>query len=241
MSARAAVGRLLLWLGAELAGVAALSWLVRPTVGREPLDVAAWIGRWLALALLASLLLVTVAQLLALAMGVVAGTGGVGARLARASARLGPRGLAGLAAAATVVSGASSCAPAMARAARHDVVAREPVVMVLEAPPGSGSVPPGQSGSVVTMEIDPEPSPLADPAPFTDPAPVPAPPRTVEVLRGDSLWSIAERSLSDSLGRAPSDAETTTYWRIVVELNRTRLVDPDDPSRIYAGQRIVLP
>jgi hypothetical protein len=117
--------------------------------------------------------------------------------------------------------------------ATPDRPGRPTVQMVLEEPAkdeATGSAeptrPPVTAHPPVTMEVETPPL---------------APPRTVEVARGDSLWSLAERELSERFGRAPTDAETSTYWRFVVELNRFRLVDPDDPSRIYAGQRIVLP
>ena len=239
MSIRAAIGRLAAWLGLEVAGFAAIVLQTGPTSPlHEPIDAAAAAARWVALVLVLYLAVVTIVQLVALALTGLARSGVVramdpGARLAHLSAKLGPRGLAGLAAAATVVAAASACTPAMATSAQHGVGDRSPVVMVVEEAPDDPGA--GPEDAAVTMEVEPGPGRAADAVP------APTPLRTVEVLRGDSFWSIAERELSIALGRAPTDEETSTYWRIVVELNRTRLVDPGDPSRIYAGQRVVLP
>jgi nucleoid-associated protein YgaU len=58
------------------------------------------------------------------------------------------------------------------------------------------------------------------------------------VVPGDHLWSIAERALSERLGRAPTDAEVTPFWLDVIELNRDRVADPD---LIFSGQVLRLP
>lgn len=61
------------------------------------------------------------------------------------------------------------------------------------------------------------------------------------VAPGDHLWSIAEETLADHLGRPPTDAEVVPYWRLVIEANRDRLVHRDDPDLILPGQELVLP
>jgi hypothetical protein len=71
-------------------------------------------------------------------------------------------------------------------------------------------------------------------------SPAPSAERWV-VRRGDCLWSIAESHLGDVLGRPPSDAETTPYWRLVVEHNRPHLSNPHDPNLIFVGEVIELP
>lgn len=58
---------------------------------------------------------------------------------------------------------------------------------------------------------------------------------------GDHFWHIAETTLSDAWGRAPTDAEITPYWTTVVELNRPALVDPANPDLIYPGQVFRVP
>jgi nucleoid-associated protein YgaU len=71
-------------------------------------------------------------------------------------------------------------------------------------------------------------------------APAPALEQWV-VQRGDHLWSIAESHLSEVLGRAPTDAEITPYWRLVVEHNRPRLSNPSEPDLIFVGEVYELP
>lgn len=61
------------------------------------------------------------------------------------------------------------------------------------------------------------------------------------VERGEHLWEIAEDTLSTRLGRRGSDVEVDPYWREMIELNRDRLADPNDPSTVFAGQEILLP
>lgn len=63
----------------------------------------------------------------------------------------------------------------------------------------------------------------------------------VEVRRGDNLWVLAERHLEATTGGPASEAEVREHWATVIELNRDRLADPTNPSRIYAGQRIQMP
>jgi hypothetical protein len=61
------------------------------------------------------------------------------------------------------------------------------------------------------------------------------------VQPGDHLWSIAESHLGDALGRIPTDAEIAPYWRRLIEHNRLRLADPDEPDLIFPGQVFELP
>lgn len=65
--------------------------------------------------------------------------------------------------------------------------------------------------------------------------------RTVVVARGDSFWSIAERAVSERLGRPATDDEIARYWRLLIEVNRPLLVHAEHPDLIHAGQRFVLP
>jgi hypothetical protein len=62
-----------------------------------------------------------------------------------------------------------------------------------------------------------------------------------KVRPGDSLWSIAEFVLADRLGRPPSQRETARYWLRVIDMNRSRLPDPRNPSLLFAGDLISLP
>ena len=84
------------------------------------------------------------------------------------------------------------------------------------------------------MELEAEPAVPSDPASPAGDA------RTV-VGRGDNLWEIARREVSNRLGRPPTATETDPYWRMLVEINRPRLVDPTVPDLIYPGQVLQLP
>ncbi len=61
------------------------------------------------------------------------------------------------------------------------------------------------------------------------------------VRPGDHFWRIAHRTLSIAWGRAPTNREIDPYWRAIIALNRTRLVDARDPDQIYVGQVFELP
>lgn len=91
--------------------------------------------------------------------------------------------------------------------------------------------------TVATMAVlDDEPVATADAAAHAGPA-VP----THEVVPGDHLWSIAETTLAEAWGRAPTDDEVTPYWEEVVTANRDVLVNPDDPDLLLPGQVVTLP
>jgi nucleoid-associated protein YgaU len=62
-----------------------------------------------------------------------------------------------------------------------------------------------------------------------------------EVVAGEHLWSIAADHLAGHLDRVPTEAEITPHWQRLVEENRDRLANPDDPDLIFPGQRLVLP
>ncbi|MEX1177437.1 MAG: hypothetical protein WEB09_03155 [Nitriliruptor sp.] len=62
-----------------------------------------------------------------------------------------------------------------------------------------------------------------------------------EVAPGEHLWSIAAAHLAAHLGHAPSETEIAAHWERLVELNRDRLANPDDPDLIFPGQRFELP
>jgi hypothetical protein len=58
---------------------------------------------------------------------------------------------------------------------------------------------------------------------------------------GDHLWHVAEATLAESWGRAPTDGEVAPYWTGLVEANRDVLVDPANPDLIHPGQTFRLP
>lgn len=61
------------------------------------------------------------------------------------------------------------------------------------------------------------------------------------VRKGDHFWRVAEEVLAAAWGRRPSDQETTGYWRQLVEANRGRLVDRDNPDLLIPGQILEVP
>lgn len=213
--------------------------------GQDPLDAAAQIAGIVALAILAYLAVITMVHLVALGATSIPSSRSLGLSLSRLATRTGPRWLTSLAVTATFAGvGGTGCS---ATPPEHP-----PATMVLETP-----APSANPAAPVTMLLDPSRGPDISPhrqptaaspsepgtgAEVTPRVPTtPAPPQTVEVLRGDSLWSIAEREVSGRLGRNARPYEVRPYWLIVIEMNRSRLVDPSDPDRIYAGQLLVLP
>lgn len=65
---------------------------------------------------------------------------------------------------------------------------------------------------------------------------------TIIVMNGDSIWSIAEETLEDVWGRSDlTEEEIADYWRILIDANEDRLVDPGNPDLILPGQELVLP
>jgi hypothetical protein len=64
---------------------------------------------------------------------------------------------------------------------------------------------------------------------------------TVAAGPGDHLWSLAEQDLAGVLGRIPTEAEVQPHWMQVVDINRNKLVDPDNPDLIFAGQVFDMP
>jgi nucleoid-associated protein YgaU len=68
-----------------------------------------------------------------------------------------------------------------------------------------------------------------------------APATTREVVAGDSLWTIARDTLAAAQGRTPSEAELHHYWQQLIERNRPRLADAENPDLIFPGQVVELP
>lgn len=136
----------------------------------------------------------------------------------------------GLAAAATLqpaVAGASGRVGTIAM----DTESRTPTTTAVMAP----------ATGTATMQPSPMPAPSPAPAPVTPPAPTAAPPTAWAVSAGESFWTIAEEVLGEAWARTPTDAEVDPYWRQLVERNRARLADPDDPSLLHPGQVLELP
>lgn len=61
------------------------------------------------------------------------------------------------------------------------------------------------------------------------------------VSAGESFWRIAEDALIGDLDRAPTDHEVAAYLERIVDHNRDRLADPENPDLIFPGQAFDLP
>ncbi len=163
-----------------------------------------------------------------------------GVRAAAATRRLTPRMLrVGL---GLVAATAATTVPAAASVEHTDASATDaaPDGTVDTAATGTATMThlgPVDPGALPTTPPD---TPQAEAPPATTSPPATSPDRWV-VAPGDHLWGIAEETLADRLGRAPTNAEVVPYWRIVIEANRDRLVHPDDPDLILPGQELVLP
>ena len=149
--------------------------------------------------------------------------------LAAAVERVAParlrRSLAAVAAAGVTISSISAVAVGAPDATKASV---GQVVAIPTPPP---TPPPTTAAPAV--------APAAPAAPADTPAVAPSAEWVVE--RGDHLWHIAESTLTTAWGRPPTDAEIVPYWRSLIETNRSRLVDHDNPDLITIGQRFALP
>ncbi|MGH9182739.1 MAG: LysM peptidoglycan-binding domain-containing protein, partial [Acidimicrobiales bacterium] len=110
----------------------------------------------------------------------------------------------------------ASPAPSTSSVDRPPPGEERPVMRRLPVGPGAGPTPPAPRGTAS-----------------------PAPPW--EVRPGDHLWSIGERVLTTSWGRAPEDAELAPYWATLVAANRPRLANPADADLIFPGQVLAVP
>ncbi len=61
------------------------------------------------------------------------------------------------------------------------------------------------------------------------------------VAPGDSFWTVALRLTSARLGRPASDGEVLEPWLALIDANRDRLTDPEDPDLLLPGQVLRLP
>jgi len=225
--------------------------LIRSTTSRTPLDtmdVVSSVARVAVIVILAHLLVVTVLQL-------VAGRTR-SAQLIRAVGRVTPRFLVVMAA-GVIVSGGSAFATA----------GPGPAVVT----PGAGAGVSAGGSATPTMEVigeNPPAHPLTSlpwapdpaarsnaqppvgpnaaaavspPAAEVQPSPLLEPLILYTVQPGDHLWGIAEEEVSHRSGSAATGTEVIRYWSTLIETNRDRLVDPDNPDLILPGQELVLP
>jgi len=113
------------------------------------------------------------------------------------------------------------------------------------AAPTTTEAPTTTAAPTTTTTAPPAPTPPPAPGEADPPTGDPAPPSTgateVTVAAGDSFWRIAERTVSEQLGRPATDAEITGYWAVFVAENADRLVQPGNPDLILPGQVLTLP
>lgn len=110
---------------------------------------------------------------------------------------------------------------------------------------GRGTAPSDVAPTVTSRSSVPAPSPSDPPPSDMGVAAAPEPTdatATVEhtVQPGEHLWSIAEDIVRSRLGSSTTSS-VAAYWHRLIEVNRDRLVDADDPSLILPGQPLVLP
>ena len=123
---------------------------------------------------------------------------------------------------------------------------------MVELPPDPTSTTAAIAADTATLHLLPEttttsaPPPTAAPAPSPMPEPTPTSPNadstTMWVVQpGESFWSIAAEHLADINGAQVSEREVGTYWRQVIEINRSRLANPADADLLFIGQELELP
>jgi LysM domain len=200
---------------------------------RQPVDVAFAVLRLVALALGWYLLAVTVAALLARL-----------ARLATVVTAIDVVTVPGVRRLVNTALGLSLVAtsyPGLAAAG----TAEPPAVETMRRLPDRGTPAPGSSPPpTMTMRPLPdEPRPPASPRPPGGSAASAAGSASGSwpVRPGDHLWAVAEKVLTTAWGRAPTDAEVTPYWRLLVDANRSGLHDPDNPDLLFPGQTLTVP
>ena len=57
----------------------------------------------------------------------------------------------------------------------------------------------------------------------------------------DSFWSIAQQLVRIQLGRPPADDEVLEPWLALIDANRDRLDDPDNPDLLHPGLVLRIP
>jgi nucleoid-associated protein YgaU len=142
-------------------------------------------------------------------------------------------------------------APALVRMARHLLVpgARHllpaTVVLCLLAPSAGATTAPRAPTpeTEVADHILPAPPGVLGPTalPHAGRSTGASSPAEWTVTAGDHLWSIAAAVLAAELGGPPGEAVIAPYWRRLIEANRDRLADRDDPDLLFPGQRLRLP
>jgi hypothetical protein len=194
---------------------------------REPLDAVAAVASLLAVVALGWLVLVAVVHLGATLWGL--------GRLRRSTAGLLPPLLRMLVAAAALGTATTGTTPVGAAPQPAAVADAAPASPPDDVPPTMVRLdPPSTAGAAGVPRDAPPPAP--------GPSDIPgAASLRVRVEPGDHLWGIAASRLRLALGEEPDTEQVRPYWAALVEANRDRLVDPDDPDLLLPGQELVLP
>ncbi len=108
---------------------------------------------------------------------------------------------------------------------RATIAAAVPISSMQLEPEVTEALPPALVADSLTLE------PIA-PQSSTD---------TYVVKPGDHFWTIAERVLAQSWGRAVTEDEIMPFWQQLVEVNRSGLIDPGNPDLILPGQALTIP
>jgi putative peptide zinc metalloprotease protein len=121
----------------------------------------------------------------------------------------------------------------------------EPVTPPTIAPTPANITPPDQP----TTALAPGPTPrgleastqIQSATVAQPPADETGPAATWTVQPGDDLWSIAQHVQAQTLGRAPTEQETASYWTTLLTANQTALLDPSTPDLLFTGQVLTTP
>ena len=88
---------------------------------------------------------------------------------------------------------------------------------------------------LVTGPVDIPEKPVAG-----SPASQSTPGNNYRIARGDNLWKIAQRILSQSMPSPPTTQQIASYWVDLIETNR-ETIRSGDPDLIYPDETILLP
>jgi len=99
---------------------------------------------------------------------------------------------------------------------------------------------------LVLLEHEPAIRPLPMPSAMRSQEPIlraAPPPDLVIVETGDSFWSLAEEMLRDHADQTDTltDETIAAYWRVLIEANQDRLIEPGNPDLLMPGQELLLP
>ena len=196
--------------------------------GRDPLDAVAALAALGASLAIGWLLLATAVHLVASCWG--------GRRLRTVTGHLMPSTMAAFVAAAAFGSGPAGAIAAhpLPPAVVTDGTA-PPTMAVLDVEDPTTESPPPTMSVEGGDQVERPPT-RAESGGMSNP-----PVGSVTVLPGDHLWAIATRRVHLATGSSPEPAAVEPYWLALIEANRDRFADPEDPDLLFPGQVLVLP